>query len=213
MTPNILTDLSIKISQYFLEFLESDFKRQQAPRRRIILQTDNGFKAGMRIAPYVELQKTIWDLLETPINQELKFVFKPKSFNKQLSNALKLVIKEQVETISQSSVEAVKTELVNQSKATLGEALKSPEEWIESLQLVLMNEISTQIVRPMLSLVDEALSRQAYSQVDSIFNAEIDLVNRLAQPLDEVLTEILARYAATHDNEELKAVAGERFNI
>jgi hypothetical protein len=213
MTPNILTDLSIKISQYFLEFLESDFKRQQAPRRRIILQTDNGFKAGMRIAPYVELQKTIWDLLETPINQELKFVFKPKAFNKQLSNALKLVIKEQVETISQSSVDAVKTELVNQSKATLGESLKSPEGWIESLQLVLMNEISTQIVRPMLSLVDEALSKQAYSQVDSIFNAEIDLVNRLAQPLDEVLTEILARYAATHDNKELKAVADERFNI
>jgi len=50
MDPKILNDLSIKISQYFLDFLESDFKRQQAPRRRIELQTDNGFKSGMRIA-------------------------------------------------------------------------------------------------------------------------------------------------------------------
>lgn len=213
MSPNILSDLSIKISQYFLEFLESDFKRQQAPRRRVILQTDNGFKSGMRLAPYAELQKTIWELLEAPINQELSFVFKPKAFNKQLSNALKLVIKEQVETISQSSVDTVKAELINQAKATLGESLRAPEEWIESLQLVLMSEISTQIVRPILSLVDEALSKQAYSQVDSIFNAEIDLVNRLSQPLDEVLTEILARYAASQNSEELKNAADERLNL
>lgn len=151
MTPNTLSDLSIKISQYFLEFLESDFKRQQAPRRRVILQTDNGFKSGMRLAPYAELQKTVWELLNAPVNQELSFVFKPKTYNKQLSNALKLVIKEQVETISQSAVDAVKTELINQAKSTLGESLRAPEEWIESLQLVFMSELSTQIVRPILS--------------------------------------------------------------
>ena len=124
-----------------------------------------------------------------------------------------MVIKEQVETISQSSVDAVNAELINQAKASLGEALKAPEEWIESLQLVLMSELSTQIVRPILSLVDDALSKQAYSQVDSIFNAEIDLVNRLSQPLDEVLAEILARYAATQNNEELRLVSAERLNL
>jgi len=191
MVPEVLKGLSIKISQYFLEFLESDFKRQQAPRRRVVLQTDNGFKAGMRIAPYAELQKAIWELLGKPISSDLKFTFKPKSFFRQLSNSLKLVIKEQVETISQSSVDAIRNELVNQSKATLGDSLKSPEEWIESLHIVLLDEIATQLVRPMLSLIDEALSKQAYSQVDSIFNAEIDLVQRIAKPLEEVLTEVL----------------------
>ncbi len=34
MLPETLKELSIKVSQYFLDFLESDFKRQQAPRRR-----------------------------------------------------------------------------------------------------------------------------------------------------------------------------------
>lgn len=213
MVPEVLKGLSIKISQYFLEFLESDFKRQQAPRRRVVLQTDNGFKAGMRIAPYTELQKAIWELLGKPISSELKFTFKPKSFFRQLSNSLKLVIKEQVETISQSSIDAIRNELVNQSKATLGDSLKSPEEWIESLHIVLLDEIATQLVRPMLSLIDEALSKQAYSQVDSIFNAEIDLVQRIAKPLEEVLTEVLARYAAVKELDELKAICNERLNI
>lgn len=213
MQPEILKNLSIKVSQYFLDFLESDFKRQQAPRRRIILQTDNGFKAGMKVAPYQGLQTSIWRELNKPISEELQFLFQPKNFHKQLSNSLKLVIKEQVETISQHSVDAVINELVNKSKLTLDEALRSPEEWIESLHLVFMDEISTQIIRPMLSLIDEALSKQAYSQVDSVFNAEIDLVTRLAKPLEDVLTEVLARYAATRNNEELLEVAKERLNL
>lgn len=213
MVPEVLKNLSIKISQYFLEFLESDFKRQQAPRRRVVLQTENGFKAGMRVAPYQELQKVIWELLKKPISSELKFTFKPRSFFRQLSTPLKLVIKEQVETISQSSVDAIRNELINQSKATLGDSLKSPEEWIESLHIVLLEEIATQIVRPMLSLIDEALSKQAYSQVDSIFNAEIDLVQIIAKPLEEVLTEVLARYSAVKELDELKTICNERLNI
>jgi hypothetical protein len=59
MDGNTLRELAIKVSRYFLDFLESDFKRQQAPRRRVILQTDAGFRAGMRIAPYPKLQQEI----------------------------------------------------------------------------------------------------------------------------------------------------------
>lgn len=213
MEVDILKNLSIKVSQYFLDFLQSDFKRQQAPRRKIILQTDNGFKSGMKVAPYKTLQSAIWHELNKPICEELEFLFQPKSFNKQLSLALKLVIKEQVETMSQTSIDAVVNELVNKSKLMLGVGLNSPEDWIESLHQIFMDEISTQIVRPMLSLVDDALSRSAYSQVDSIFNAEADLVRRLSKPLEEVLTEVLAKFLATRDSAELEQVTPERFNL
>ena len=52
MLPDTLKALSIKVSQYFLDFLESDFKRQKAPRRRVVLQTESGFKAGMSLLSY-----------------------------------------------------------------------------------------------------------------------------------------------------------------
>lgn len=213
MDSQILQDLSIKISKYFLEFLETDFKRQQAPKRRIVLQQDNGFKCGMRIAPYAELQKTLWNLLNKPVNEEIAFTFKPKAYLRQLSISLKLVLKEQVETITQDSVDAIKNELVNEAKKNLGDALADSEKWIESLKMVLLSEISTQIVRPMLSLIDEALSKQAYSQVDSIFNAEVDLIERIAKPMEEILTEVLARYAAKRDITELEEVCEERLNL
>jgi superfamily I DNA and/or RNA helicase len=213
MNSEILQNLSIKISKYFLEFLESDFKRQQAPKRRVVLQQDNGFKCGMRLAPYAELQKVMWGLLDKPISEELVLLFKPKTYLRQLSVSLKLVLKEQVETITQESVDAIKNELVNQAKSSLGEALNDSEKWIESLKMVLLSEISTQVVRPMLSLIDEALSKQAYSQVDSIFNVEVDLIERLAKPMEDILTEVLARYSAKRDITELQEICEERLNL
>lgn len=57
--PETLKQLSLKVSQYFLDFLESDFKRQQAPRRRVILQTSSGFKAGIALAGYRSLMQSL----------------------------------------------------------------------------------------------------------------------------------------------------------
>jgi hypothetical protein len=34
LTGDTLREVAIKVSQYFRDFLESDFKRQQAPRRQ-----------------------------------------------------------------------------------------------------------------------------------------------------------------------------------
>jgi len=213
MNPETLNDLSIKISQYFLDFLESDFKRQQAPRRRVELKTDNGFKSGMAIAPYQELQKDLWSLLNQPVSSDLNLIFKPKIFYKQLSTPLRLVLNEQVKTISDSSILRIKTELINQAQSSLGEALRDPEDWIYDLHAVLMSEISSELVRPVLSLIDEALSSQAYSQIDSIFNAESDLIQIIAKPLEDVLTEVLARYSGTRDISELVSVTDERLNL
>src|SRR5258705_206930 len=60
-----LKQLSLKVSQYFLDFLETDFKRQQAPRRRVILQTPSGFKAGIPLSPYRTLLDAVWNVLRT----------------------------------------------------------------------------------------------------------------------------------------------------
>ena len=38
MDGGTLKEFANKVSQYFLDFLESDFKRQQAPRRRVVYE-------------------------------------------------------------------------------------------------------------------------------------------------------------------------------
>ena len=213
MNPETLRNLGVQVCQYFLDFLESDFKRQQAPKRRIVLQTDSGFKAGMRVVPYAELNRALWGLLQKPLNNGLALSFPPKRYLRGLSQPLVQIIREQVKAISADSISAVVVELVNKAQSDSKNRINAPELWLEEAHEVLRSEIGTQLVRPMLVLIDDALQKHAYSQIDSAFAAELDLVALIAAPLEQVLTDVLASASATGKFDELKRVADERLNL
>jgi hypothetical protein len=115
MVPETLKQLSLKVSQYFLDFLESDFKRQQAPRRRIILQTSSGFKAGMPLAPYRALQDAVWNALAKPWD-EAALSMVPRAYPKALSQTLQSILQEQVKALTRESIEPVMLAVIQKNE-------------------------------------------------------------------------------------------------
>ena len=203
MDGNTLRELAIKVSQYFLDFLESDFKRQQAPRRRIVLQTEGGFRSGMKTAPYPALQHDLWQILEKQSGGELSLKFRPRTYTRSISPILRGIIREQIQAISDEALRAVRAEILAYSQRTRGHAIENPEEWVDGVRKVLANEVSTQIVHPLLAMLDGPLSQQAYSVHDSIFSAETELIELFAANLDQALPTSLSRYLATGDADDL----------
>ncbi len=206
MDGGTLRELATKVSQYFLDFLESDFKRQQAPRRRVVMQTDAGFRSAMRIAAYPKLQQDVCKALDTP---ETVIRFRPKAYMRPMSPTLRAIIREQVGATSEETVKAIRAAIVQEAQTTRGSAVAHPEQWVEDIQTVLADEIASQVVRPLLALLDGPLSDQAYSLTDSIFSAEADLIERVGFEVSEVLPEILSRYLVTGDNSELATALSE----
>jgi hypothetical protein len=202
---NTLRELAVKVSQYFLDFLESDFKRQQAPRRRIVLLTDTGFRSGMKVAAYPSLQRDIWQLLEKRSDGELPLGFKPATYTRAISPTLRGIILEQIQVIAEDSIGAIRAEVLANAQTTRGKAIENPEEWVDSIRSILASEVGTQIVRPLLAMLDGPLSRQAYSARDSIFSAETELIELVAAKLDRVMPEALSRYLATGQSSHLTA--------
>jgi hypothetical protein len=210
--PETLKQLSLKVSQYFLDFLESDFKRQQAPRRRVILQTSSGFKAGIALAGYRSLQDALWNALGKPWDAP-EITLTPRAFTRSLSQPLRLILKEQVAALSRESVDAVILAVVQQAKHSLPKSASHPEEWVSLVRQELADSLGAHIVRPMLSFLDTALKDQAYSSIDSVFNAEGDLIATLAEPLDEQLPEVLARFSVSRDTTELMQASVKLLNL
>lgn len=58
--PGMLQGFSQKVLPYFLSSLQTDFKKQQAPRRRIQIKTDVGFRTGIPLRTYVSICKAAW---------------------------------------------------------------------------------------------------------------------------------------------------------
>ena len=194
-----LHTIALKVSEYFRDFLESDFKRQQAPRRRIVLQSPSGFRSGMRLRPYPELDRAIWAVLSKRSGEDLQLTITPRRYTRQVSANLRRVIAEQIQAIPDSAVITVRQRVIEHARATYATAVNNPEEWIDSVRATMAQEIGTQVVRPLIAHLDGPLRSQAYSVIDSLYAAESDLIARVSADLDSVLPQALARLLATGD--------------
>jgi len=192
-------EIAVRISQYFRDFLESDFKRAQAPRRRIVLTSDSGFRAGMRTAPYPALDKELWKLLSRPSGEELSFTIGPRSYTRPISATLRRIVEEQVNAITETAIATVRVAVLDKARASMAGALEDPEAWVESVQGSLVDAMCVQVVRPLIAHLAGPLQGQAYWVMDSLHAAESDLVTRSVVDLYQTLPEVLARLLATGD--------------
>jgi len=198
-----IKEISIKVSQYFLDFLESDFKRQQAPRRRIVLQNESGFRSAMRVAAYPLLQHNLWQILGKRSEGDPTLKFQPKIYSRPISNTLRSIIKEQIQAITDDELLKVRATVFDEANKSRSMAIDNPEEWVDHVRIKVAEEVGAQIVAPLLALLDGPLSQQAYSAHDSIHSAESDIIAIVIAKLDAVMPEVLSRYLATGENAEL----------
>jgi hypothetical protein len=61
------------ICAYFRDFLDTDFKRQAAPKRNITLKDPTGNLTGIDLSKYPELGSEVWRLLRKPIGDNPAF--------------------------------------------------------------------------------------------------------------------------------------------
>jgi hypothetical protein len=61
------------ICAYFRDFLDTDFKRQAAPKRSITLKDPAGNLTGIDASKYPDLTSEVWRLLRKPIGDNSAF--------------------------------------------------------------------------------------------------------------------------------------------
>ena len=58
-----------RVLRYFQDFIQTDFKRQQAPRRRVVLKNDAGFRMGVPLRKYPTLYDALLKQIKLPISK------------------------------------------------------------------------------------------------------------------------------------------------
>lgn len=204
MDAGILREVATNIAGYFRDFIESDFKKIQMPSRRIVLQTDAGFRAGMRLKPYGSLERDVWKLMQQPSGEPMQLRITPRKYTRALSPVLRKVIEEQIGSIDLQQLVGAREALKETIDKTYARAVSDPEEWVEQAIEALCEEISTRIVKPLIARLDGPLQRQAYSVIDSLYAAETDMVSAVAAELAGKLPEVLARHLARRNDEAVQ---------
>lgn len=176
-TAEIDRDFTQTVLRYFLSFLQTDFKKQQAPRRRIQLKSEVGFRTGLPLRKYVTLYQAAWRFISEAPEKGLTFKVSPGQYRAPVSATLRDLISQQVSRIEAETVERIGTSTIGFAAERRGKALADPEKYVEAVQMHFVEEVGARLVQPLLAMLEGHFREAAYSAIESIYDVETDLTN------------------------------------
>lgn len=186
-----ITGFAAKVSRYFLDFLETDFKRQQVPRRRIQLKNDAGFRTGLPLRKYPTLHAAVWRLLCSPVGDLHPLRIARNRYTALISPTLRDLIRQHIDSIELPAFENARRETLAFARRKHAAAVENPESYVEDVQSSFVESVSKHIVTPILALLDGPFRQQSYSAIESVYEVETDLVDALSMPVVEQLPSTL----------------------
>lgn len=211
--PSVGQGFSQKVLRYFLTFLQTDFKKQQAPRRRIHIKSDVGFRLGVPLRKYLSLYKTTWRFAAEAPEGGLTLRIAPGQHTAPISPTLRDLIRQHVDAIKSEPVDRIAQVVTEYAAAKRATAVDNPEKFVESVQTQFIEEIGTRIVQPLLALLEGPFRGAAYSAIESVYDVEADLMDALATRVIENLPTAVNSLVVSGDTTPMKAVFEEFFRL
>lgn len=202
---------SQKVLRYFLTFLQTDFKRQQAPRRRIQLKSDVGFRMGMPLRKYVTLYKAAWKFANEAPESGLQFRIPPAKYTAPIGATLRDLVRQHVDAIDSDAILRIAESTVTYALSHRAKAIDHPEKFVESVQVHFVEEAGTRIVQSLLTLLEPSFREEAYSAIESIYDVEADLTDAIVARTLEHLPTAVNTLIVSGDTAPMQAVLAEFF--
>jgi hypothetical protein len=209
--PNKLREFGLKVSKYFLEFLETDFHRQQAPRRRIQLRNEANQTTGVPLRKYDTLYRVTIGLLTKEVSGTgMRVLNVPRGkYKAPINPILKNLIDQHVDTIEPEKFKAIGEKMLDAARGKHAQGAGDHEKYIGEVIAVLEEAAGTVIIHPLLALIDKPIRESAYSAIESVFEIETDLVGVLTQEAARQLPEALNTLSIKGDEAPVQAVLNE----
>ena len=200
------------VLRYFQDFIETDFHRQQAPRRRIILKNDVGFRMGIPLRKYPSLFDAIWKACRLPLSKPFEIRIPKARFTAPLSPTLRDLIRQQVEAIPDNEFDPIKTKIVDYAVRNRVSGSKNAEKFSEDVCIQFVEEAGQRIVARLLGFLEEPFRQNAYSAIESVYDVEADLTDAITTSAIIQFPKALNTLIISGESAALAAVLDEFFN-
>jgi len=191
---NIEEDSSLKfvkeVAKYFMNFLDTDFKRRRIPKRNTIQNTQKGLKVGFDLKKYPKLKNNLLTILNNGFGKEELKIKKgeyttniPDLFSLLIINKIEDISEENIEVVFEETQKTIKENIINYTK----EYDKFLEETIEQTKYI----FTKNLILPFLGELDKPLENLDMADENSKYQLETDMVDSLFSLFEEKYIEIL----------------------
>jgi hypothetical protein len=192
------------ICAYFRDFLDTDFKRQAAPKRNITLKDPVGNLTGIDAAKYPDLANEVWRLLRRPISEIPAFSLSvPRGkFRGRLRRALRELIEKHAQALTEDELSTIADRsslLARQLKAQLR---NDPDAYADAITNALKMDFVRTVAVPLVTKLESHLERARGDAFEAMYNIEEELGERLIEVFREPISSALATALVDNSFEE-----------
>ena len=196
------------ICAYFRDFLDTDFKRQAAPKRSITLKDPTGNLTGIDASKYPDLTSEVWRLLGKPIGDNPAFSLAvPRGrYRGRLKTALKDLIDKHAQALGEDDLNAIGDRGSVTARQLRAQLENDPDRYAETVTASIKSDMVLTIVAPLVAKLEAALARARGDAFEAMYNIEEELGERLIEAGREPIGSGLATALVENSFEELDRV-------
>lgn len=196
------------VCAYFRDFLDTDFKRQSAPKRSVSLKDPAGHLAGIDVAKYPDLASEIWSLLKKPLDETLQFSLSvPRNrFRGRINRTLLTVIERQVGVLTEEELAAIADRASASGRQLRSSLENDPERYGEAVIQGLKNDIVRSVIVPLIKRLEATLTQLRGDAYEAMYNIEEELGESLVEAAREPIASAIATILAENSFREFDQV-------
>lgn len=189
-----------EVAKYFMNFLETDFKKRRIPKRNTIQKTQNGFKVGFDLEKYPKLKSDLISLLNSGFKKET-FDIKKGQYTNSVPDSLLKLISKKIEALQEKHLEDVfdQIEKILEEKVVL--FAKEYDKFLEESKEDTRQLFSKSFILPFLDDLDKPLENLNLADENSKFQLEVDITDSLFSVFESKYSEVLQSFF--HKPEEI----------
>ena len=179
------------LAKYYMEFLETDFKKRRIPKRRINGYRDNNnHLIGLDLKKYNSFQEKIRSLLKKGQIHTGSVLLSKGKYTTSLGGQASSLIAKQIDSIEESSIVSLIANFTYIINSNIDRYKDDAFEGISVCEDEITQSIKKDFIRPTIQNIESFIESQSTQDLESIFSIEENLVEILYELIQDKVSTI-----------------------
>ena len=196
---NTATDTGVRafakeVAKYFMDFLETDFRRRKTPRHTLKFSNESGLKVGINLKRYRLFSESVWKSLKRGFQAASPTVVKKGQHRHSIPEVTVKVIRQQIEQVSDERISALVSSMAVEIKACAARNAADPEAALTEISETCLGIIRGSLVEPLINeRLAEGLKKLNAGDEGTVYLLKEDVTAVLYGLVHPAIKEIIAK--------------------
>lgn len=212
--PTFGKDISFieRLTRYYSDFLETDFKKGSLPKRRFLTRDKRGRRAGIPLEKFSSFQPTLKKILANEFGSNNAFEIKPGVHLAQLSAITLAAIESEIDKVEIDELASRNLSSISKFKERVVKRDIDLEVEVQQLVKDLERNVGIVIGAPLASRLTPIFQKSASNLADALSSVDDDVAELLVTPIADSLPSVVGRLLSESDDSALQLLIDEAFD-